>query len=138
MSEDRLEKKLTSTVELILLTIVIQKPGILLRELKAELHTDYRVDISLSTICNFLHKSGFNHQKMVLVAKQRDNYLRSVFIHDTALYKTEMFVFLDETRADKRNAIRRYGYSVRGKPAISHVFFDCGEHISAIYSCHVV
>ena len=70
VSEDRLEKKLTSTVELILLTIVIQKPGILLRELKAELHTDYRVDISLSTICNFLHKSGFNHQKMVLVAKQ--------------------------------------------------------------------
>ena len=83
-------------------------------------------------ICSFLHKSGFHHQKMVLVTEQRDDYLRSVFIHDTALYKPEMFILLDETGADKRNAIRKYGYSVRGKPAISHVFFDRGGHLSAI------
>ena len=43
-----------------------------------------------------------------------------------------MLIFLDETGADRRNAMRRYGYSVRGKPAISHEFFARGEHVSAI------
>ncbi len=30
-----------------------------------------------------------------------------------------MFVFVDETGADRRNCLRRYGYSIRGRPAAS-------------------
>ncbi len=127
----RVQKKLTPTAELVIMTLVIQQPGILLRELQAEL-SDYGVNIGLSTICHFLHKSGFSHQKMVLIAKQRDEYLRTVFTVDVSLYKPEMLVFLDETGADRRNTMRKYGYSIRGKPARSPKLFVRGQHISVI------
>ncbi len=130
--EGRLEKKLTPTVELIILTLVIQRPGILLREVQIELLRDYGVNVGLSTICHFLHKSGFTHQRMVLVAKQRDEYLRTTFTIDVSVYQPEMLVFLDETGADRRNTIRKYGYSLRGRPARSHELLIRGEHVSAI------
>ena len=45
-----------------------------------------------------------------------------------------MFVFVDETGADQRDRLRKYGYSVRGKPAIKRSLFGRGERVSAI-SC---
>ena len=30
-----------------------------------------------------------------------------------------MFVFAEETGADRRNSLRKYGFSIRGKPAIN-------------------
>ena len=39
---------------------------------------------------------------------------------------------LDETGSDRRNALRRRGYSWRGKPAISHKLLVRGEGISSI------
>ena len=118
--EERLEKKLTPTVELIIMTLVTQQPRILLQELQTLLYCDYAVNIGLSTICQFLHKNGFSRQRMVLIAKQRDEYLRATFATDVSCYKREMLVFLDETGADRRNTMRKYGYSLRGKPATSH------------------
>ena len=49
-----------------------------------------------------------------------------------SVYDAEMFVFLDETGIDRRNALRRRGYSWRGKPAISHKLLVRGEHVSTI------
>jgi len=43
-----------------------------------------------------------------------------------------MLVFLDETGSDRRNTIRRHGYSLRGKPLVSHELLVRGERISAI------
>ena len=125
------QKKLTPSVELIIINLVVQQPGILLRELQTELFT-YGVEVSLSTICQFLHKSGFSHQKMVLIAKQRDEQLRAIFTMDVSLYSSEMFVFLDETGADRWNTIRKYGYSIRGIPARCHRLLARGKRISAI------
>jgi len=73
--EERLEKKLTPTIELVIMTLVTQQPGILLRELQTLLYCDYAVNIGLSTIFQFLRKNGFSRQRMVLIAKQRDKYL---------------------------------------------------------------
>ena len=42
-----------------------------------------------------------------------------------------MFVFIDETGADNRNCIRRYGYSLRGKPPLTHHLLVRGERVSA-------
>ena len=41
-------------------------------------------------------------------------------------------MFLDETGADRRNCLRRFGYSLRGKPAVSKKLLVCGQRISAI------
>ena len=67
-AKHRLQKKLTPTAELILLTIVIQQPGLKLREIQAQLK-DYKIEVSEPTICNFLHKYGFSYQIMMLIAR---------------------------------------------------------------------
>ena len=36
---------------------------------------------------------------------------------DISVYKPDMFVFVDETDTDRRDALRKFGYSLRGKPA---------------------
>ena len=48
------------------------------------------------------------------------------------MYSPDMLIFVDETGADLRNTIRRYGYSIRGKPLTSQVMLVRGERVSAI------
>ena len=43
-----------------------------------------------------------------------------------------MLVFLDETGADCRNAMRKYGYSMRGMPLVSHQLLVRGERVFAL------
>ena len=43
-----------------------------------------------------------------------------------------MLVFVDETGTDKRDSLRKYGYSVRGKPITSHKLTCRGQRVSAI------
>ena len=51
---------------------------------------------------------------------------------DTSIFSSEMFVFLDESCSDRRDALRRYGYSLRGMPAKALSMFPRGNHFSAI------
>ena len=110
--------------QLLILNVAISKPGI--RDQKE--YTWYQC-VCISTICNFLHKSGFTCQKLHIIAMI---ILRSKFASDVSVYSSDMLVFIDETGADKRNAIRRYGYSLHGKPMKSHVFVSRVDRISAI------
>ena len=41
-------------------------------------------------------------------------------------------VFIDETGTDRRNTVRNYGYSLRGKPLKNPTLFVRGEQVSAI------
>ena len=61
--------------------------------------------------------SNITRQKMVLVARQQDDFLRAIYIQDMSVFSgfPEMFIFIDETGADRRNCMRRFGYSIRGK-----------------------
>ena len=43
-----------------------------------------------------------------------------------------MLVFIDETGTDRRDAMRRFGYSLRGQPAKTHKLLVRGKHITAI------
>jgi len=95
---------------------------------------EYGVELSQAAISSFLffHKSGFSYQKMVLIARQRDEQLRILFAIGISLYNPEMLIFIDETGADRRNLLQRRGYSIRGQPARSHKFLCRGQHISLI------
>ena len=53
---------------------------------------------------------------MQLIALQRDAELRCQFTLDVSMYEPEM---LDETGCDRRDYLRKYAYSLRGKPAKS-------------------
>lgn len=51
---------------------------------------------------------------------------------DVSLLTSDMLVFVDETGADNRNLVRKYGYSRHGKPLRVHKLLVRGERISAI------
>lgn len=76
--------------------------------------------------------SGFTHQKLCIVALQRDTVLRQTYIQDVSVYTPDMLIFLDETGADRKDTVRRYGYSMRGLPIKKHSLLVRGERTSAI------
>lgn len=43
-----------------------------------------------------------------------------------------MFIFLDETGADQKDVVRRYGYSLRGSPIKKQTLLVRGERTSAV------
>ena len=112
--KDRAHRKLTPAAQLLLLYIVWDKPDAYLSELKKELANTLLLEVDNSTFCRFLHASGFTRQKHQYTAIQRDEFLRQKLILDLSMYKPEM---LDETGADRRNLLKKYGYSMRGKRA---------------------
>ena len=125
-------KKLAPVAEHIIVSEVLEHPGIMLHELQDILVEQTGIAVCLSTICRFLHRIGFSRQKLRIVAIQRDDFLRTQFVSDVSIYEPEMLIFLDETGSDRRNNIRKHGYSLRGKPLVSHELLVRGERISAI------
>ena len=69
---------------------------------------------------------------LVDLPKQRDEFIRQQFALDVSVYKPEMLVFIDETGADRRNVLRKYGYSVRGVPLQHQTLLVRGEHVTGI------
>ena len=124
--------KLTPPLELTVIHLVLKCPGIYLHEIATELLDTTGAMISLSTLCRFLQKIGFTHQRLKLAALQRDDFLRSQFALEVSTYDQDMFIFLDETGSDERNSVRRYGYSLRGRPMVCQKLLVRGKRISAI------
>ena len=129
---DRAFRKFTLCLEFMIIHLTLMHPGILLCEIQVELLEITRTDISLSTICRFLHKNGFTRQKLRLAAIQQNNLLQSQFVSDVSIFNQETLIFMDETGSDRRNCIRQYGYSLRGKLLVSRKLLVRGERISAI------
>lgn len=128
----RPNKKLTKPVQLTILYTVLQRPDIYLSELQIEVFVHTGVEVSLTSLCIFLKESNFTRQKMQLVAAQHDKELREQFTIDVSLYQRHMLVFVDETGSDCRDAMRRYGYGIRGKPPRMSKLLVRGERISVI------
>ena len=97
--------KLREIDKLIILELAIEKPGIYLGEIKEHLHEETGTAVDTSTICRFLHHSGFTRQKLAITAKQRSDALRADYFSDMQVYHghPEMLVFVDETGADRRD-----------------------------------
>lgn len=125
-------KKLTIPVEFTILHAVLQHPEWYIHEIQEEVCVLTGTYVSTSSICTFLKRSNFTRQKMKLIAQQQDLELREQFLVDTSLYKSEMCVFIDESGSDNRDALRRYGYGIRGKPPKSCQLLVRGERLSAI------
>jgi transposase len=113
---------------------VLERPGIYLREIQTELFEITGANVSCSTICKLLSSVGYTRQKMKFAALQRDQLLRSQFVSDVSMYSKDMLVFLDESGLDKRNTLRKYGYSLRGRPPICCTELSRGRHLSLIAS----
>ena len=77
--KDKAFRKLTTPCQLLIMNLVIERPGIYLRELQDELRSTLEVEVSLSAICKFVHKNGLTRQRLVTTATQRDELLREHF-----------------------------------------------------------
>ena len=110
----------------------MDQPAHYLDEIQRELKCLLFIDVDISTICWFLQKCGFTHQKLCTVALQQDQFLRQQFMCNMSAYSTDMFLFIDETGSDNRNALRKYGYSLCGKTPVNHALLVRGERVSAI------
>ena len=100
-------RKLTEVDKLLVLELVLDKPGIYLHEVKRQLVEETGTGVDICTICRFLHISGFTCQKMIITAKQRSDVLRTEYLLDMSIYKghPELFVFVDETGTDRRDSM---------------------------------
>ena len=84
--ENQGTKKLTDIDKLIILEMMIENPGIYLHEVTENIKNETGTEVSKTTVCRFLHKSGFTRQKMVIAAKQRCDYLRAQYLIDVSIY----------------------------------------------------
>jgi len=127
-------RKLTKIDQLIVLELVLDNPGIYLHEIAHKLTEETGTEVNVSTICRFLKDSGFTRQKMIITAVQQLDILRAEYLLDISVYKghPELFVFIDETGADRRDAMRKFAYSLRGKPAVAKKLLVRGHRVSAI------
>lgn len=125
-------KLLTECVQLHILHYILQYPSSYLWEIQSELQASLQINLSISSICRFLVKNNFTRQKLSIIAKQRNEEIRKEFISDVSIYEPHMLVFVDETGADRRDTIRKHGYSLQGKTPRSSKLLYRGKRISAI------
>ena len=118
--------------ELLLIELVCDKPSIYLREIQATLFETTGTLASASTLCRTMKRLGFTRKKLKFVALQRSDVLRAEYQAEVSMYNSDMFLFVDETGCDRKNAARKFGYSLRGFPAKSFRFFSRGKRISTI------
>ena len=129
---NNVRRKVTDEVRYFIIHTVLDNPGIMLHEIQNEVSTAFDMEIAESTICQVLHRLNFSRKKMCIAATQQDQMLRALFVSEVEFYKANMFVFLDETGTDRRDAIRKYGYGWRGKPIVAHKLLVRGQHLSTI------
>ena len=70
-NRDNLPRKVNHAIELVALHIVLEHPGIYLREIQCKIEYLTGSNLSLSTICHLLHEQNFSRTKMRMVARQR-------------------------------------------------------------------
>ena len=112
--------------------LVLENPALYLQELCQLIHEATGVSVSGSTVCRVLRRNGFSRKKVQQVAKQRCTEYRAAFWARILQFPRECFVWIDETGCDARSHIRKFGYSLRGEPAVYHRLLVRGKRISAI------
>lgn len=129
---EKTTKRLSSTDELVLMEAIVRQPSIYLYELQNILLQTTGTTICLAAIHNFLTYQGFTHKKLSHRALQRSDQLRENFLSEISLYEPHMLIFVDETGSDRRTVLRKYGYSLKGKPATTDTLLVRGKRYSAI------
>ena len=115
----RATRKLDEHQELHVVGIILQDPSLYLGELSQRLNDDLGIIVSPATVCKLLKRYCTTRKKIRQVAQQRCDSLRRAFMAQCFLFRREMFVWVDETGADKRTHTRKYGYALRGMTDIA-------------------
>lgn len=126
------EKCLTDFEETTILQSIIHTPSIFLHEVQSQLYDITGKWVHVSTLCRAIHRYGFTHKKVQVIALQRSEEARIRFMAEVSAYSPDMLIWIDETGSDRRRLIRQYGYAIRGMRAVVYNLNVSGKRISAI------
>ena len=126
------QRLLTVYEETALVQALLSKPDMYLEELRQEIIQSTGTDVSTSTICRTLKRLGFSRKRLRHVALQRSEEKRKTFMEEMEYLNADMLVWIDECGSDKRNEIRKCGYSLRGLTPVSFKFLSHSKRLSAI------
>ena len=124
--------KLDEHHELLILGAVFSNPSLYLPELCELVRIATGVSVSGCTVCSLLRRNGLIWKKVRQVAKQRCIEYRSEYMAHILQFPKECLVFVDETGCAAKDRVRKFGYSLRGEPAVFHRFLTHGKRVSAI------
>ena len=123
--------------EAILVQATLNNPGVCLRELQQILQSTSGVHVNISTIWHVLKRLGFTHKKIKQLPLQRSEEARMEFMAEISAYDPSMLIWLDETGSNKRNAVREYGYALRGMAPRNYTFKCGGKRYTSIASMSI-
>ena len=126
-------KVLNDLEEFTIMQSIIYKPTIYLHEVQEHLYNTTGKWVSASTVCRTIKAKDFTRKKVQVIALQQSEQRRIEFmVQVAATHSPDMFIWIDETGSDRRNSIRKYGYSLRGiTPRVCQLHVS-GKRISAI------
>lgn len=125
-------KELCEYEEWYLVQLVLTNPGIYLRELQEELYTRTTHWVDVATICRTLRRIGMSRQVIKHYAVQQSEFKRAEFWLEFNCYDPTLIVWIDESGFNKRNALRKYGYGIRGVPPRDFTLMLRGKRYSSI------
>ena len=131
------DRLLTEADEGVLVHRILEQPGVRLKELRQSLLLLRGIDVDESTIWCTLQRLSFTNKKIKHLPIQRSDEDRCHFMAEITTYDPAMFVWLDETGCDKRNAVRQYGYALRGMTPRCYTFKCGSKRYTAIASMSV-
>ena len=126
------DKCLTEFELFTILQSLIIKPTSFLCEIQHQLLCSTGKWVHASTICRTIKEQGLTHKRVQTIALQQSEARRIQYMTEISLFHPDMLIWIDETGSDRRNAIRKYGYSLRGMPAQVFQLRVGGKRISAI------
>ena len=126
------EKSLTDFELFTILQSLIIKPTSFLCEIQHQLLQSTGKWVHASTICRTIKEQGLTYKKVRTVAIQQSEERRIQYMTEISIFHPDMLIWIDETGSDRRNSIRKYGYSLRGTPAQVFQLRVGGKRISAI------
>ena len=131
-SADRSATRCYDEHQELIIGMFMQESSLYLGELCQQIHDITGLDVSPATVCRLLKRYGMTRKKIRQVAQQRCHSLRGAFMAHCLLFKRDMFVWVDETGANNRDHIRKYGYALRGMTLTCTRQLVCGKRTNAI------
>ena len=125
-------RKIDHLHELYIIGLIYENPAVYLSEICSKIKETTGMVVSGPTVCKVIRRNGFTRKKLMKIATQRSLELRGAFMANILQFPRDFFVWVDETGTDRRDQLRKFGYSVRGLPAVSEHFLTRGNRISAM------
>ena len=100
--------------------LLFDDPSVYLSEICLKMMTLAGIDVSPATICHVIHRNGFTRKKIQQVALQRSVEHSGKFFAEIQFYNPNQFVWVDETGSDRRDQMRKFGYSLKSESPVCH------------------